>query len=196
MDSEASRSEHQKPIPTSSRLHAILSTVPAPLGEEETVKCVLPAETTVVRAKEEVEQELGIAMNHVCLFNADEAFEEERTSEAVGILREGKGEKALLSLMVVHADAQHVVPNLSPNPNCVLGEGAAGNDDRQLNNPKGAAFVPSHPEWLVTTECVGHRVKVSNIHTGTMVCKFGEKGSGEGQFISPWGVAVSADSSL
>jgi DNA-binding beta-propeller fold protein YncE len=41
-----------------------------------------------------------------------------------------------------------------------------------------------------------HRIKISNIRTGALVCKFGEYGKGEGQFYYPVGVAVTSDSSF
>jgi hypothetical protein len=41
-----------------------------------------------------------------------------------------------------------------------------------------------------------HRVKISNIHTGALICKCGEDGSGEGQFNYAWGVAITSDSSF
>ena len=78
----------------------------------------------------------------------------------------------------------------------VLGDGTAGENDGQFNTPYAVAFVLGHPEWIVTTEFTGHRVKISSILTGALVCKRGELGNGEGQFNHPWGVAVTADSSF
>jgi hypothetical protein len=69
-------------------------------AEGKTMKTVLAATETIVRVKEEVERKLGLTPREVHLFSTHEAFEEELTWEAVGILREGKGEKVLLSLMV------------------------------------------------------------------------------------------------
>jgi tripartite motif-containing protein 2/3 len=42
----------------------------------------------------------------------------------------------------------------------------------------------------------GCRIKISNIRTGALVCKFGTQGSGEGQLYCPIGVAVTSDSSF
>jgi DNA-binding beta-propeller fold protein YncE len=78
----------------------------------------------------------------------------------------------------------------------VLGDETDGNGDAQLDGPTGAAFIAAHPDWLVTTEMSGNRIKISNIRTGALVCKFGEFGSGEGQFFCPTGVAVTSDSSF
>jgi DNA-binding beta-propeller fold protein YncE len=78
----------------------------------------------------------------------------------------------------------------------VLGDGMRGDGDTQLTTPNSAAFIASHPDWLVTAEFSGHRIKISNIRTGALVCKFGEQGNGEGQFEYPTGVAVTSDSSF
>jgi DNA-binding beta-propeller fold protein YncE len=43
---------------------------------------------------------------------------------------------------------------------------------------------------------MAHRIKISNIRTGALVCKFGEQGSGEGQFFYTSGVAVTSESSF
>ena len=165
-------------------------------GEGDTLKIELPPTEKVLRVKEEVERELGIATSDACMFCANEAFEKELEEETVGMLREGKGKKVLLSLLVSKADAQQVVPELVAEAQMVLGDGTAGSDDGQLNNPYAVAFVLGRPEWIVTTEFTGHRVKISNILTGALVCKLGELGNGEGQFKHPWGVAVTADSSF
>jgi DNA-binding beta-propeller fold protein YncE len=93
------------------------------------------------------------------------------------------------------ADAQHVVTKLARKSDLVLGDGTPGGSDNHLNEPWGAAFVPAHPEWLVTTEFGNERVKISNTRTGALICKLGEGGEGKGQFSGPWGVAVSSDSS-
>jgi DNA-binding beta-propeller fold protein YncE len=54
----------------------------------------------------------------------------------------------------------------------------------------------AHPDWLVTTEKMGNRIKISNIRTGALVCKFGEYGKDNEQFQYPIGVAVTSDSSF
>jgi DNA-binding beta-propeller fold protein YncE len=95
-----------------------------------------------------------------------------------------------------HADAKQVVLELVTKADLVLGNGTAGDSDGQLDEPWGASFVPSHPEWLVTAEFGNERVKISHVWTGTLVCKLGEQGDGEGQFAGPSGIAVTADSSL
>ena len=69
-------------------------------------------------------------------------------------------------------------------------------DSEYSEEARGAAWVPSHPEWLVTTEFAGRNVKMTNVRTGEAVCKFGQYGQGPGEFDGLWGVAVSADSSL
>jgi DNA-binding beta-propeller fold protein YncE len=66
----------------------------------------------------------------------------------------------------------------------------------QLYCPTGAAFIAAHPDWLVTTEQYRNRIKISNIRTGALVCKFGEYGTGEKRLFNPIGVAVTSDSSF
>jgi DNA-binding beta-propeller fold protein YncE len=78
----------------------------------------------------------------------------------------------------------------------VLGDGMTGDADTQVNHSVAASFIAAHPDWLVTTEQLGNRIKISNIRTGALVCKFGEQGNGEGQFTCPSGVAVTSDSSF
>jgi tripartite motif-containing protein 2/3 len=78
----------------------------------------------------------------------------------------------------------------------VLGNGIAGDGDAHFNRPLDAAFLAAHPDWLVTIEMSGHRIKISNIRTGALVCKFGELGQGEGQFDCPTGVAVTSNSAF
>jgi DNA-binding beta-propeller fold protein YncE len=97
---------------------------------------------------------------------------------------------------VEQADAQQVVPELSAEPSLVLGDGIAGDGDTLVNSPFGVAFIAAHPDWLVIIEQRGDRIKISNIRTGALVCKFGEYGSGEGRFKMPMGVAVTSDSSF
>jgi DNA-binding beta-propeller fold protein YncE len=87
---------------------------------------------------------------------------------------------------VEQADAQQVVPELAMEPSLLLSD----------VNPVGAAFIAAHPDWLVATEIHGDRIKISNIRTGALVCKFGKQGNGEGQFTYPTGVAVTSDSSF
>jgi tripartite motif-containing protein 2/3 len=108
----------------------------------------------------------------------------------------GERAKLELLLLVEQTDAQQVVPELAVEPSLVLGDGTTGYGDIQLNYPIGAAFIAAHPDWLVITEFDGHRIKISNIRTGAMVCKFKERGIGEGQFRYPTGVAVTTDGSF
>jgi DNA-binding beta-propeller fold protein YncE len=108
----------------------------------------------------------------------------------------GEKSKLELLLLVEQADAQQVVPELSAEPSLVLGNGTSGDGDMQLSHPLGAAFIGAHPDWLVTTEQHGHRIKISNIRTGALVCKFGGRGSGKEEFALPSGVAVTSDSSF
>jgi hypothetical protein len=165
-------------------------------GEGEIIKITLAPTATVLRVKEAMEREVGIPVRNACLFSMSAAFEEELHDETVGSLQEGEGEKVLMSLLVQEPDAQQVVPRLAAEADMTLGDGTPGQSDDKLFMPFDAAFVPDHLEWLVTTESAGNRVKISNIHTGALVCKFGVgQGNACGQLNRPLGVAVTADSS-
>jgi DNA-binding beta-propeller fold protein YncE len=157
----------------------------------------LPPTATVLMVKQEVESELGIRPREACVFAINEAHTEKlQDGETLESLLMGKELKLELSLLVEQADAQQVVPELSVKPSFILGGGTPGNGDLQLDGPGSAAFIAGHPDWLFTTEENGHRIKISNIRTGALVCKSTEQGSGEGQFEGPSGVAVTSDSSF
>jgi hypothetical protein len=166
-------------------------------GEGATVKLQLPPTATVLMVKQEVESELGIRPREAIVFSGNKAHTEKLPDEeTLDSLLVGGEAKLELLLLVEQADAQQVVPELAVQPSLVLGDGTEEDGDAQLNRPTGAAFIASHPDWLVTTEQTGDRIKISNIRTGALVCKFGEYGTGEGQFNNPIGVAVTSDSSF
>jgi DNA-binding beta-propeller fold protein YncE len=167
----------------------------------ETLKVALPAEATVVRVKEEVERKLGILARDVCLFSMNEAFEEELWEETVGSLQEGEGKKVLLSMLVDENPLAGIrIAELVAERDFMLGGVTHGNKDGlvgcELNDPRGVAFVPAHPEWIVTTEFSGGQIKISNFRTGDLICNIGKYGRLKLPFVSPWGVAVTADSSF
>jgi DNA-binding beta-propeller fold protein YncE len=166
-------------------------------GDGKTHKNTLPAKSTVLVLKQHLAHDAGFTPQQTRMFvNGDSREEELEEEEGLGSLRRGKGLAVLITMTVEEADAQEVVPRLASKADLVLGDGTTGNGDDQLNNPRGVAFVPAHPNWVVTTECDGHCIKLSNICTGALICKFGQRGSGEGQFINPYGVAVTSDSSF
>jgi DNA-binding beta-propeller fold protein YncE len=147
--------------------------------------------------KQEVESELGIRPREAIVFSGNKAHNEKlRDEETLDSLLVGEEAKLELLLLVEQADAQQVVPELAAEPSMVLGDGTQGDGDMQLSCPVGAAFIGAHPDWLVIVEQGGHRIKISNIRTGALVCKFGEQGQGEGKFEYPIGVAVTSDSSF
>jgi DNA-binding beta-propeller fold protein YncE len=166
-------------------------------GEGATVKLQLPPTATVLMVKQEVESELGIRPREAIVFSSNKGHTEKLPDEeTLDSLLVGEEAKLELLLLVEQADAQQVVPELAAEASLVLGDGTRGNGDTQLNTPIGAAFIAAHPDWLVTTEQHGHRIKISNIRTGALVCKLDEQGTGEGQFKYPSGVAVTSDSSF
>jgi DNA-binding beta-propeller fold protein YncE len=173
-------------------------------GEGVTVKLQLPPSATVLLAKQEAESELGIRPREACVFSIDEAQTEKLLDEeTVGSLLVGGEAKLELSLLVEQADSQQVVPGLPVLPSMVLGDGTAESDDTQLNQPTGAAFIAAHPDWLITTEEDGDRIRISNIRTGALVCKY-PRASVDGQLaasrypqlLGPKGVAATSDSSF
>jgi DNA-binding beta-propeller fold protein YncE len=147
--------------------------------------------------KQEVERKLGIRPREAIVFSGNTAHSEKlQDEETLDSLLVGEEAKLELLLLVEQADAQQVVPELAVEPSLVLGDGTRGISDTKLHYPAGAAFIAAHPDWLVTVEQDGHRIKISNIRTGALVCKFGEYGNGEGQLSDPTGVAVTSDSSF
>jgi hypothetical protein len=186
------REESDEPNDDTTNIHLEVTT-----GEGVTVKLQLPPTATVLMVKQEVERKLGIKPREAIVFSSNKAHTEKLPDEeTLDSLLVGEEAKLELLLLVEQADAQQVVPELSAEPSLVLGDGTAGDGDTQLNCPSGAAFIGAYPDWLVTTEQTGHRINISNIRTGALVCKFGEQGSGEGQFYNPIGVTVTSESSF
>jgi DNA-binding beta-propeller fold protein YncE len=147
--------------------------------------------------KQEVESELGIRPREAIVFSGNKAHTEKLPDEeTLDSLLVGEEAKLELLLLVEQADAQQVVPELAAEPSLVLGDGTTGDGDTQVIHSVGASFIGAHPDWLVTAEQLGHRIKISNIRTGALVCKFGEYGEGDEQFQCPSGVAVTSDSSF
>jgi DNA-binding beta-propeller fold protein YncE len=186
-------------------------------GEGVTLKLTLSQTATVLTVKQAVERKEGILSRDACMFVNDEARADELADhETLGSLsNQGKGAALVMSLLVAKADAQEVVPALPAEPDMVLGDGEPGRDDGQVNDPRGVAFVPSHPNWLVVTEFDGHRIKIVDTFKSELICELGNeqeedaeqeydergeddryRGDGEGEFSSPWGVAVTSDSSF
>jgi hypothetical protein len=154
-------------------------------GEGVTVKLQLPPTATVLMVKQEVERKLGIKPREAIVFSGNKAHTEKlQDEETLDSLLAGEEAKLELLLLVEQADAQQVVPELSADPSIVLGDGTEGDGDTQLDCPMGAAFIGAHPDWLIIVESKGHRIKISNIRTGALVCKFGEEGDGGGQFFT------------
>jgi tripartite motif-containing protein 2/3 len=172
-------------------------------GGGETHTVTLSPNATILVLKQQVERDAGFKCAGVKLYVHDDSREEAlENGETLGSLRRQKGMAVLITLMVHTPDAQEVVAGLAAEADLVLGDGTRGTGDGQLYDPRGVTFVPAHSDWVVTTEYATtrrepQRVKISNIRTGALICKFGSKcGSGEGQFYQPWGVTVTSDSSF
>jgi hypothetical protein len=161
-------------------------------GDGKTHKNTLPPTSTVLVLKQHLAHDAGFKPGQIRMFVNDNSREEElEAEERLWSLRRGKGLAVMITMMVEEADAQEVLPRLAAEADLVLGDGTAWIGDGQLNNPSDVAFVPVHPDWVVTTELLGRRIKISNIRTGALICKFGGQFFGEGQFF---GVAVTTDS--
>jgi hypothetical protein len=175
-----------------------------------THKFTFPPTATVLMLKQQVEHNAGFKSAGVKLYVHDDSREEALgKGERLGSLRRGKGLAVQITLMVHTPDAQELIPGLAAKADLVLGDGFLtvsgepgscryGSDD-QLNTPYGVAFMPAHPDWVVTTENNGHRpgrIKISNIRTGALVCKFDEDQDPATRLHSPWGVAITSDSSF
>jgi hypothetical protein len=175
-------------------------------GEGLTHEYGFSSTDTVSKVKLEVERNLGIRPRDARLFFQDELREEElRGGESLQSLCTETGSKVKMTLLVVLADAQQIVAELVAKANLVLGLGVhfdhetnllRGHADDQLADPMGVAFVPAYPDLLVITEDTANRMNIRDIHSGALICQFGEPGEGNGQFLSPGAAAVTADSSL
>jgi hypothetical protein len=183
--------------------------------EGVTLKFVLPPEATVLQVKKEVEQKQGIKSRDARLFANNAVVcilspqgpefsflrpreEELEDSEELRGLRSAKGAKVEMAVLVEQEDAQAVVPGLAAEADLVLGNHHNHlTDDSRFNYPAGIAFVPSHPDWLATTEYHNHRIKITNIRTGETICKWpklGTDGGIKGQLKHPGGIALTSDS--
>jgi hypothetical protein len=152
-------------------------------GGGETHKFALPPTVTVLMLKQQVERDAGFKSAEMKLYVHDDLREEElENGETLGGLRQGKMLAVLITLIVHDPDAQEVVPRLGAKADLVLGDGTRGDGNGQMWASFGVAFVPAHPDWLVTTEFNSNRVKISNIRTGALICKFGEDGCSDDVF--------------
>jgi hypothetical protein len=91
--------------------------------------------------------------------------------------------------------ADDLIKAMSALPTLTIGTtGTTGNGDNSFKYPTGSPeFVPACPEWLVCSDTCNERVKIHNVRTGALVCKWGAKGEGEGYLQHPNEVTVTAD---
>jgi DNA-binding beta-propeller fold protein YncE len=159
-------------------------------GDGKTHKNTLPHTSTVLVLKQHLAHDAGFKPGQTRMFVNDNSREEElEVEERLGRLRRGKGLAVAITMMVEEADAQEVVPRLAAAADLVLGDGQLSWLEDYYDY-LGVAYVPSRPDWVVTTEAYENCVKISNIRTGALICKFAEEGMGT------WGVAVTSDSSF
>jgi hypothetical protein len=168
-------------------------------GAGVTTKIAMAATATILALKESIEQESGVPVGDMRLFHQQHQ-EELNNEQIVGVLRLEEDSEHIveINMMIEQADAQQLVPLLGAGADVKLGECTDDTNDEEgdeeLDYTLGVAFIPSHPDWIATTEYLGCRLKVTNIKTRSLVCKFGERGDGSGEFDGSWGVAVTADS--
>jgi DNA-binding beta-propeller fold protein YncE len=159
------------------------------MGAGTTQKFSLPPTASVLTVKQGMDREKGIAPRDAHLFVHDDSREDElKDGETLRSLRQGQGLKVSMTILVEKADAQAVIPGLKTEPDVVIEGSEAGSE------PGGVAFVPDHPNWIVTAEYSAHKIEINDVRTGALVCKFGGYGDGYEGFQCPHGVAVALDS--
>jgi DNA-binding beta-propeller fold protein YncE len=72
--------------------------------------------------------------------------------------------------------------------NFIILWGNFGSANSNFHNPSGVACDGKGDVWVVDTN--NHRVQKFDGKLGGYLMKFGSRGNGEGQFNSPWGIAV------
>ena len=169
----------------------------------ESIEKMFPKKATVGDVKATLSQDWGLRREYQRLYLDSEERERDLwndTEPLRGMRRPSPENPIKLSLLMDEQDASLVVPGLSEHPTKVLGTGLFHTrSDASFNHPRGAAWVPAQPDWLITTEGTfddfDSVVKVTNVRTGAMICKVGGKsGGGDCQFWVPMGVAITADS--
>jgi hypothetical protein len=190
-------------------------------GEGKIAKLNLSIDATVADVKAGVEGEWGFSLEAQRLYLDDREREGELKDgeERLQGMRRAKEATITMTVLVEEMNASAIIPTLSSTATHVLTTEQMTEDnydtiindtiinDDCFHQPHGVAWVPSHADWLVTTEREGHRVKITNVCTGTLICKYGTMQSfgmaldfnaapGNSHFNSPKGVAVTPDSSF
>jgi DNA-binding beta-propeller fold protein YncE len=80
------------------------------------------------------------------------------------------------------------VQKFDNNGNFILLWGSFGSANANFHNPTGIACDANGDVYVVDTN--NHRVQKFDGKLGSYLMKFGTRGNGEGQFSSPWGIAV------
>lgn len=165
-------------------------------GDGETYEKTYSLNATVGDVKQDIVTRWGLDADQQRLYLDHEHRDSDlrNNDESLRNMRPSKKTKITMSVLMEVADAQAVTPVMTPAPDRVLGNGLVGDHFNQFDNPLGAVWVPSHTNWLITTEhsCV----KITNVCTGVVICTFGSEGSGKSQFNRARGVDITSDSSL
>ncbi|MBM4122297.1 MAG: hypothetical protein FJ249_06870 [Nitrospira sp.] len=91
------------------------------------------------------------------------------------------------SLFVVD-NGNNRIQKFDNNGNFIILWGSFGAANANFHNPTGIACDAKGDVWVVDTN--NHRVQKFDGKLGGYLMKFGSRGNGEGQFSSPWGIAV------
>jgi DNA-binding beta-propeller fold protein YncE len=91
------------------------------------------------------------------------------------------------SLFVVD-NGNNRIQKFDNSGNFIILWGSFGAANANFHNPTGIACDAKGDVWVVDTN--NHRVQKFDGRLGGYLMKFGSRGNGEGQFSSPWGIAV------
>ena len=118
-----------------------------------------------------------------------------RTGRGASLLHGGEFMAPIYGLCVDQQGALFVVDNgnnrvqkFDNGGNFIILWGNFGSANSNFHNPTGIACDGKGDVWVVDTN--NHRVQKFDGKLGGYLMKFGSRGNGEGQFNSPWGIAV------
>jgi tripartite motif-containing protein 71 len=118
-----------------------------------------------------------------------------RTGRGASLLHGGEFMAPIYGLCVDHQGSLFVVDNgnnrvqkFDNAGNFIILWGNFGTANSNFHNPTGVACDGKGDVWVVDTN--NHRVQKFDGKLGGYLMKFGSRGNGEGQFNSPWGIAV------
>jgi DNA-binding beta-propeller fold protein YncE len=118
-----------------------------------------------------------------------------RSGRGASLLHGGEFMAPLYGLAIDQQGSLFVVDNgnnriqkFDNSGNFIILWGSFGAANANFHNPTGIACDAKGDVWVVDTN--NHRVQKFDGRLGGYLMKFGSRGNGEGQFSSPWGIAV------